>query len=68
MHHICHQPAAFSFVRVGIPFEGTDEDMDGLHHKYIKLFMEHSIHLCHFYDYLLLYRNIQYNLTHLCLH
>ena len=24
-------------------FEGTEEDMDALHHKYIKLFMEHGL-------------------------
>ena len=24
-------------------FQGTDEDMDALHHKYIKLFMEHGL-------------------------
>jgi hypothetical protein len=24
-------------------FEGTEQDMDALHHKYIKLFMEHSL-------------------------
>ena len=32
-----------AFCDLAWAFEGTDEDMDALHHKYIKLFMEHGL-------------------------